>query len=936
MAIPDRILPSHSQEYAPLQTSPDELYQQFIEAQYKYIQQQQQLREEKRSKLKENPNLELNDGDEDKELYSLAHEFEALTGVHFDVMLDLRHKRSLSEDDSNICKKLELMLKEERNSWRLIKALLNDQLLASNPADVGVEFANDSCNDSDRMDESIALDGAQSTQRGQSMVDMNANFSEEQIIGNFYTANKEIRRMQLVCDWLEANDADEIDYKDVEDKVEFYSEGPIAWENTFHAMKTSKYNINIYELDVTANPNVGLDLCTAMDPDAPIRTKKSLVHTDKEAEIRLFKHLYRFIRAGQLEKGQQLARRIGYHWLSACLDGWLPYSDPNLDMESLGQAVSRDQPIMPVSGNRKRDVWKLTCFRAAKIQGLAAFEKAILGVYGGNLRSVLPVCHTWADQLWARLKCSMDVKIERALRDPNVVPQENRRLVDYPSEFYEAYENLNQIFESIQDLKFSSPDREATIHQTVQRFFILNDFSGLLDQLKDWCINLDFVNNFTDKADTVSPQFLRFFTHIVLYLREINLITAEDVRGTLVIETFVGFLTRQRRIESVAHYTTFLPRENQIMCFARLLAKIDDRSERKQCIMIAKDSGLEVDEITQTVVELVRDEQDDQNEVIITANATIPDTLRRPGFRFNTTMNASTLGNASIVMQDMEHTKTSLGDKRKIDSLDYLLFLDQKNYVAILHHGNILMRHFALQRKMDALKELFLKLPTDLAKSVEDQWKLHTNNDITLTLRNNIRELDSFRALLEAQEELSRWTEWHHKRPEEPKKPANLTKFCDNVNYEQSVKQYQQDLNVWKEMREQRTEELATKITSIYYFPEGWMRDIADANQTQNDQPMNESNEEQNATETGGQSEQHKRLEQTKRLRQIFIPHMTKICFNVLQLSNRYEDCLRISHLLVQEDLRLHESFSKAQIREFLDKVRHVTKILVKKTLIDS
>jgi nuclear pore complex protein Nup107 len=43
-------------------------------------------------------------------------------------------------------------------------------------------------------------------------------------------------------------------------------------------------------------------MVTEMDPDAPIRQNKPLVDLDKEDENRLFKYLFAFLRAGQLDE----------------------------------------------------------------------------------------------------------------------------------------------------------------------------------------------------------------------------------------------------------------------------------------------------------------------------------------------------------------------------------------------------------------------------------------------------------------------------------------------------------------------------------------------------------------------------------------------------------------------------------------------------------
>lgn len=76
-----------------------------------------------------------------------------------------------------------------------------------------------------------------------------------------------------------------------------------------------------------------------------------------------------------------------------------------------------------------------------------------------------------------------------------------------------------------------------------------------------------------------------------------------------------------------------------------------------------------------------------------------------------------------------------------------------------------------------------------------------------------------------------------------------------------------------------------------------------------------------------------KRQDQLRQLRRHFVPHMITICFNVLQLTGRHEDCLKVSHLLAQEDLKLYAELTKVQLREFLDKISEVTKLIVAKSI---
>lgn len=742
----------------------------------------------------------------ESEPFSLAQSFESLASAQYKHLID--HNRPLNDTDSYAIRRLRVMFREETNTWRLARSLLRDQILS----------------------------------RGDPFVPCVNPTSDEQRIANLYAIDDNIRRLQIVCDWLEANEMTEIEADGKGIPIDL--EAPHAWENTFFAMRTHKSPANI----------------SSMDPDAPISSNKSLAHEDRETEIKLLKFLFRYLRAGRLSEGQALASRVGYNWLAAILDGWLPYS--------------QDEEHAEETGNKKRDVWKLTCFKASRMHGMTSYEKAILGVLGGNLKSVLPVCDSWADQLWARLRCSIDVQIEKALRDADSVPQENRNLINYPEEFYDSYQDISNIFKSIDNRKIPSPTQEETIYHVIQRHLILNNLNGLLEQLKDWCSVLEYEDNLAENREAISPHFLRFFAHLVLFLGQINLVGTDDSRGTAIVESYISQLIQQKSIESVAYYANSLPHNNQVRSYAKLLATISEPEERKRCLEIAITHKLDIDEITQTVVEFILEEPSEQ-------------TPANPDF-----------------------TKTSQSDRRKIDSLDYLLYPEPKNYLAILHRGNALLRYFALQKKDEALKQVFLKLPMNLMRLVEEQWHELTGKDKTPSLKNNIRELEGFSLLLGAQENLAQWSEWHRSKPEEPKKPANLSKFCDNVNYEQSLKQYQADLNLWEQLREVRTNALVNKMEELCLFQDGWMVDLP----AKDDRNVNQA----------------QRLEQLAELRKVYIPQMITICFNVLYLTNRYDDCLKISHLLADESLGLYHEFTKVQIRDYLDKISEVTKVMVK------
>ena len=62
------------------------------------------------------------------------------------------------------------------------------------------------------------------------------------------------------------------------------------------------------------------------------------------------------------------------------------------------------------------------------------FETAIYAVLSGNLKSVLPVCHSWYDCLWAYFRTLVDVKVEQEIRLRSIT---FRKPADLPPQYWD-------------------------------------------------------------------------------------------------------------------------------------------------------------------------------------------------------------------------------------------------------------------------------------------------------------------------------------------------------------------------------------------------------------------------------------------------------------------------------------------------------------------
>lgn len=125
--------------------------------------------------------------------FELADEFQEVCCDYIKVFRDLKKKRptlSTISQDQLLSTNLLKMIRIERNTWRLAYILFKNRLNIA--------------------DEDMAVDeGIQ---------------SDVEVAQNLLDRNKELRQMQLIIDWLEKNELDDMQEED-QPRIEFYSEG---------------------------------------------------------------------------------------------------------------------------------------------------------------------------------------------------------------------------------------------------------------------------------------------------------------------------------------------------------------------------------------------------------------------------------------------------------------------------------------------------------------------------------------------------------------------------------------------------------------------------------------------------------------------------------------------------------------------------------------
>ncbi|KAM9705159.1 nuclear pore complex protein Nup107 [Menidia menidia] len=581
--------------------------------------------------------------------------------------------------------------------------------------------------------------------------------SEKVVVEQLFQRDAVIRQSQLVVDWLESIARDQIG--DFSDNIEYYAKN-VCWENTLHALKMRRKSGAAFTVP----------LVTELDPDAPLRQQRPLADLDREDDARLLKNLFTLIRAGMTDEAQRLCKRCGQAWRAATLEGWKLYHDPNMTSGSL--------ELQPVEGNPQRAIWKACCWRMAEEEQLNRYERAIYASLSGNIRPLLAVCESWEDCVWAYFRVMVDSLVEKDLMSSGMAETEVETL---PREYLEANWTMEKVFEDLQASESKRVlDETGEHYHIIQKFIILGDLDGLLEEFSDWLT----------ASKPLPSHLLRFMTHLVLFFRTLGLALKEELCVD-VLKAYVSLLIRDQETELVASYVGQLPAEVATSQYAAFLETITQPELRPQCLELATNAGLDVSAITRLVVETVRDRGDTE---FVSHTQTLD-------------------------------TGTTKEDQRKIDVIDWLLF-DPAHRAEALKQSNAIMRMFLVLQKHDAAKAVFSKVPEDSMREIYCQWTgVGQTTPLPAEDENAIREHLCIRAYLEAHDAFTDWLSHSSTAPQKPA-PAPEAKFTERVANEMREKEYQTALTAWSSRLDHQTEDVKERIYNVLLFVDGgWMVD---------------------------------------------------------------------------------------------------------------
>lgn len=373
------------------------------------------------------------------------------------------------------------------------------------------------------------------------------------------------------------------------------------------------------------------------------------------------------------------------------------------------------------------------------------FTRAYLGVFCGHLESLLePLNNSWFDLFWAYLKVQIDIFVESQLRSTST-----KSYMDMPKKYWDNKMTLQDVFDELHAHKNTSVSGMAKHEMTIiRKYLILDDIPELMRNMSTWLDNL--------KND---GQMLRFITHIVLFMRQIDRRHQEDIADKI-IQTYVEFLINGASdAHLVSYYTAALPAKQQIDLYSKYLEQIHETSARRNALEEAQSSGLDVNTITAHTVHSIRLKQDS------------------PGSEKQLTGSISAM------------------DEEKISALEWLTFnTDQSG--ELLWHANAMIRTFLGESKIEVVRKAFKMIPQNVSQQIFSNYG--SKDNLPAKIECSIKEYYCHLTYLGALDSYNDWLRLYHSKPKQPELVSANAHFTERMALEHKEHAYLAELERWK------------------------------------------------------------------------------------------------------------------------------------------
>lgn len=267
---------------------------------------------------------------------------------------------------------------------------------------------------------------------------------------------------------------------------------------------------------------------------------------------------------------------------------------------------------------RSRALWRKSCALAARMGVMDKYEAAVYGVLSGYLPSILKVCTSWNDHLFAHYNSYLLRSFEQYVTT-NLLDRIPWGLQDPTGTFKFSMtggrraQSGNQLVEKMSSVKTIAKEAKEPF-KLLQGSLVGKSFESFvrghglqLAQQQELAREASREPSKTKKAksehDETAPirlddyQIIRVVTHILLIFQELGMSrvdSSRDYASETFIDAYVEFLSRAGKQQLLPLYASRLSPQRAISCLGRQLPLIVEHGERQTMMRLMKHYGIDV------------------------------------------------------------------------------------------------------------------------------------------------------------------------------------------------------------------------------------------------------------------------------------------------------------------------------------------------------
>ncbi|KAI4257137.1 MAG: hypothetical protein LQ352_001777 [Teloschistes flavicans] len=449
--------------------------------------------------------------------------------------------------------------------------------------------------------------------------------SERSIWSRFLASDDQAWERHIVVEWLKASagDSGQDIEKAFQDMEATANRGSGLWAHSWlHTKEAIKGQKRLRSWPQALAPDApGIDdslrksngtcsLITQLDPDAVTRQDRALETPDANFERATWLTCWEMLRRGKdWESTREWCQDRVEYWRAISIRG-----EPR-------HPIAHDKKISPpiISGPEwlSRALWRKSCAFAARAGVMDKYEAGVYGLLSGHLPSVLKVCTSWNDYIFAHynsyLLRSFDQYVSVHL--PNRSP---RGLQDGAGAFAfnmtggHRAQSGNQLIEKMSHLKSLAKEAKdpfkllqgSLIGKSFQKFVRSHGLELAYLQERTRTTTKQPREQETTCVDyetaLIKPddyQIIRVIAHMLLIYQELGVSlqgSGQDYGSETFIDTYVDFLSRAGKQQLLPIYASRLSPQRAVSCLGRQLPLILDHGERQTMMRLMKQYEIDV------------------------------------------------------------------------------------------------------------------------------------------------------------------------------------------------------------------------------------------------------------------------------------------------------------------------------------------------------